>query len=251
MSLEKFIARQKEINRNILIQEKHYHSRYYRFANDLDEADNETPAEEPAQEPAADAGAPAEPTNNQAQGGGQPAGDDGTQDMGPDASQETPADDVAGELDGNGNMDISLDDEDPAAGDAMGGDQDTEIDVTELVNGTQEVSQKVDGLVAKLDQQNANINNIIQSIGSIAPMLQNMQSAVNQLSHQVELMRPPTEEERRKVVKQTSYPFNQDINDFQNGVGPKTQTDMENRANSLSHENLMATYNDKEIKNSF
>jgi hypothetical protein len=251
MSLNKFLARQKEINKTVAINEARYHSRFYRFAHELAE-DDEVPVDEPAEEPVADAGAPLDA----------PAGPEGGEDMPDTGSAEDPGAGAAGDELGGDGTDVNLDNPvdpmadpnaDPLAdgGEVPPAEPDTEIDVTELVNGTQEVSQKVDNVVMKLDQNNQQITSIIQSIEAIAPMLQNMQSAVNSLSHQVELMRPPTEEERRKVVKKTSYPFNQDLNDYNSGVGPQTQTDMENNLNALSQENLASTFNDKEIKDTF
>lgn len=260
MSLEKFIQRQKEITRNVVISETRYHSRYYRFAHDLDEDDDaaETNAQTPAEQPftAQQGGEQADAQNfsdPNAQGGGEEedifAPEEGGANGGVNGGADANAD--AGQDDPNAAPGVNLDDSQPAPDAPADGSQDQEIDVTELVNGNQEVSNKVDNVIMKLDQSTQNINNLVGSLSGLEGKLTSMQSALNNLSLQVNLMRPPTEDERREAMKQVAYPFNQSVTDYEGGAGPKTQTDMENASNKLSMQNILATYNKSDVKNSF
>jgi hypothetical protein len=72
------------------------------------------------------------------------------------------------------------------------------------------------------------------------------------MAKQVELMRPPTEEERRKALAKDSYPFNVTQDEYLSGSSVKTQTDLETRPDKLSMmDSLMANYNEMDIRNSF
>lgn len=241
-TLAEFITRNKQINENVAIQERTYASRYsYKFGSELDE-DDEVPQDPIAQEPVADAGTATEPPAPEATDFADPnVPADPAIDTAPPADGVDPLAEPTGD-------DFGSDPMDPAAGGDPSGD--TEIDVTELVNTSQEVSQKVDGVLLKLDASTSNINNILQMVNSLEGNINQMSSALNSLSHQVELLRPPTEEERRKVVQQNSYPFNQTVEDSLSG-NRTTQTDLEKKLDKLSFSNILSTYNSNEIKNSF
>jgi hypothetical protein len=134
----------------------------------------------------------------------------------------------------------------------MGGDEDvTEIDVTDLVNDTNEIKGKIssiEGNLSKMDAIMSKVDNLATNVSKMDSLVQQMTA----LAQQVELMRPPTEAERRKALAKDSYPFNVSIDQYNNGEGVKTQTDLENKPNKMSMlDNLMADYNDSAVKNSF
>jgi hypothetical protein len=134
----------------------------------------------------------------------------------------------------------------------MGGDEDvTEIDVTDLVNDTNEIKGKIssiEGNLSKMDTIMSKVDGLANNISKMDSLVQQMTA----LTQQVELMRPPTEAERRKALAKDSYPFNVSIDQYNNGEGVKTQTDLENKPNKMSMlDNLMADYNDATVKNSF
>ena len=132
---------------------------------------------------------------------------------------------------------------------------DVEVDVTELVNSTKVMAAKADDIVQKIANSSQKIEDIINKVNNVEQGLQKMDSLVQQmdaLTKQVELMRPPTEEERRKVLAKDSYPFSVTQDEYMSGNAPKTQTDLENRPDKLSMmDNLMNNYNEADIKNSF
>jgi hypothetical protein len=132
---------------------------------------------------------------------------------------------------------------------------DTEIDVTDLVNTSKELAGKTDSIMQKIVDSSSKIEAIINKVSGVEQGLQKMDSVIQQmnaLTKQVELMRPPTEEERRKALAKDSYPFSVTQDEYMGGNSAKTQTDLENRPDKLSMmDNLMNNYNEMDIKNSF
>lgn len=134
-------------------------------------------------------------------------------------------------------------------------DETIEVDITDLVNDTNDIKLKTQDAVNKVDGISQKIEDIFNKVGSLEQNIQKMDSMVNQLdklTKQIELMRPPTEDERRRALAKDSYPFNITIDQYQNGLGPKTQTDLESRQNKMSMlDSLMSDYDETTIKNSF
>lgn len=132
---------------------------------------------------------------------------------------------------------------------------DVEVDVTDLVNSTKEMAAKTDDIVQKIISSSEKIEDIVNKVNGVEQNLQKMDALVQQmtaLAKQVELMRPPTEEERRKVLAKDSYPFNVTQDEYMAGIATKTQTDLEKRPDKMSMmDNLMNNYNEMDIKNSF
>lgn len=130
-----------------------------------------------------------------------------------------------------------------------------EVDITDLVNDTKDIKLKTVDAVSKVGEINQKLENIFNKVGSLEQNIQKMDKMINQLdalTQQVELMRPPTEEERRKALAKDSYPFSVTIDQYQSGAGTKTQTDLEARESKLSMLNsLMSDYDEMTIKNSF
>lgn len=142
--------------------------------------------------------------------------------------------------------------EEMPADDTMGAEEDvTEVDVTDLVNDTNEIKGKIssiEGNLSKMDTIMSKVDNLTNNISKMDTLIGKMEM----LAQQVELMRPPTEAERRKALAKDSYPFNVSIDQYNNGEGVKTQTDLENKPNKMSMlDNLMADYNDSAVKDSF
>jgi len=132
---------------------------------------------------------------------------------------------------------------------------DIEIDVTELVNSTKEMNTKTDDVVSKITDTASKIESMISRVDGVEKSLNKMDSLIQQmqsLTKQVELMRPHTEEERRKVLAKDSYPFSVTQDEYLENMGPKTQTDLEGRPDKLSMmDNLVNDYNEVDIKHSF
>jgi hypothetical protein len=198
----------------------------YRFYN---EAEEEAPAQDAPVDDAPPADAALDGTEAPATDGTE--GTDGTED--PNMGTEAPA------TDGTETPD-------------MGTEEDvTEVDVTDLVNDTNEIKGKIssiEGNLTKMDSIMSKVDNLTNNISKMDTLIGKMEM----LAKQVELMRPPTEAERRQALAKDSYPFNVSIDQYNNGEGVKTQTDLENQSNKMSMlDNLMADYNDSVVKDSF
>jgi hypothetical protein len=195
----------------------------YRFYNEADEVTPEEPVE-PVEDPTVDP--MVEPMDAE-------AGADVPAEEPTDVAPEEPMTDVPTEQ--------------PAD---MSGEEVTEVDVTDLVNDTNEIKTKIEGISSSLER----INDIMGKVTAIEGSLIKMDSVLGQLdalTKQVELMRPPTEEERRKALAQDSYPFNVSIDDYNKGLGAQTQTDLENSSKMSMMDTLMNDYNEMEVKQSF
>jgi hypothetical protein len=199
----------------------------YRFYN---EAEEEVPAQDAPVDDAPPADAAIDGTEAPATDGTEVT--DGTEDLNAqDMGTEAPATD--------GTEDVATDEDV------------TEIDVTDLVNDTNEIKGKIssiEGNLSKMDSIMSKVDNLTNNVSKMDELIGKMEM----LAKQVELMRPPTEAERRKALSKDSYPFNVSIDQYNNGEGVKTQTDLENQPNKMSMlDNLMADYNDGAVRDSF
>lgn len=181
-----------------------------------------------------------------------------TEDPNMDASAEMAADpgvDTTGgeEIPADPGVDTTGDEVAPEAQPAAEGD--IEVDVTELVNSTKDMAAKSEDIIQKIASSNEKIEAIINKVSGVEQNLQKMESLVQKmdaLAKQVELMRPPTEEERRKALAKDSYPFNVTQDEYMAGSGVKTQTDLEARPDKMSMmDSLMNNYNEMDVKQSF
>lgn len=167
-----------------------------------------------------------------------------------DGTEETPTDAPAEPaMDGT---EAPADGTEAQADDTAGTDEEvTEIDVTDLVNDTNEIKSKINTIEAGLSKIDTVINKV-EDITSNITKMDDLIGKMEALAKQVELMRPPTEAERRKALANDSYPYNITIDQYNNGEGVKTQTDLEKTSNKMSMlDNLMADYNDSVVRDSF
>jgi hypothetical protein len=213
----------------------------YHFYNEADEpgknqpvndtpppVDNSTMPTDDAMPPADDAIPPADDTMPPVDNATPPTGDT----MPPADDAMPPADDTM-----------------PPTGE-MGGDETVEIDITELVNDTKEIMAKVTSFESGMQQ----ISSLMQQVEQLSNNVNKMDSLITkmgELSQQVELMRPPTEQERRNALAKDSYPFNVSVDDYNSGLGAKTQTDLEKNSKMSMFQNIMSDYNDSNVKDSF
>jgi hypothetical protein len=229
-NLNKILSEEvKRFNSIMAYQDKLSEGHHYKFYEvEGDVADEEIPAEDPGVDtavPDAELGAET------------PATDPGVDTAVPDAEMGVDA-----------GVDATVTPEAAPEGD-------TEIDVTDLVNTSKELAGKTDSIIQKIADSSSKIESIISKVNGVEQGLQKMDSVIQQmnaLTKQVELMRPPTEDERRKALAKDSYPFSVTQDEYMSGNAPKTQTDLENRPDKLSMmDSLMNNYNSVDIKNSF
>jgi len=232
--LDKVLSEEvKRFNSIMAYQEKLGEGHHYKFY----EAEEDAPAEEvPAEDPGVDTAVPDAELGAEA-----PATDAGVDTAVPDAELGTDPG-----VDTTATPEVAP--EAPVEGD-------TEIDVTDLVNTSKDLSGKTDNIIQKIADASNKIESIIAKVNGVEQGLQKMDSVIQQmnaLTKQVELMRPPTEEERRKALAKDSYPFSVTQDEYMGGNAPKTQTDLENRPDKLSMmDSLMNNYNETDIRNSF
>jgi hypothetical protein len=128
------------------------------------------------------------------------------------------------------------------------GSDDTEVDVTELVNATNTIAQRIEKTTGSLQRIYDKINDLEGSLSKMDAVITKM----GELEKQVQLMRPPTEDERRKALADKSYPYNVTNQDYMGGSGYKTQTAMEQKPDRMSMmDSLMSDYDKNDIKRSF
>lgn len=130
----------------------------------------------------------------------------------------------------------------------MGGEPDVEIDVTDIVNDTKELVKQTHRSLNRLQMVFDKINDIDGKLNKMDGIIQKM----NDLEKQVELMRPPTEDERRKAMAAKSYPYNLTDDDYLEGNGYKNQTELEGKPDKMSMmDALMSNYDRNDVKKSF
>lgn len=132
----------------------------------------------------------------------------------------------------------------------MGDEEVTEVDVTDLVNDTNEIKGKISSIesnLTKMDSLMGKLDTIESNLGKMDALIGKMEA----MAKQVELMRPPTEEERRKALTKDSYPYSVTIDQYNSNQGVKTQTDLENSPKMNMLDTIMNDYNDGVVKDSF
>lgn len=226
----------------------------YYFHQDLPEADDDNAEESPLEDtPPADntTPPPVAPEMDPNAGGDVPPADPGMEEPAMNDPNAAPGGDMPPA--DPGMEDPAMDSpEMPDMGTDAGGD--TEVDVTDLVNNSNEVKMTVTNMMAKIDQTSMQFTDMINRLGAIEGGLGKMDSIIGQmeqLAKQVELMRPPTETERRKAVAQDSYPFNISLEDYEKGQGAKNQTELEKNPKMSMMKTIMSDYNDSTVKDSF
>lgn len=128
---------------------------------------------------------------------------------------------------------------------------DTEIDVTELVNTTKGIAHRIE----KITDNIQNLQRMYDKINDMQSSLSKMDTVIakmGEMEKQIQLMRPPTEDERRKALADKSYPYNVTSQDYLSGKGYKNQTNMENKPDKMSMmDTIMSDYDRNDVKRSF
>lgn len=222
------IARLRAINNYCNIQEGHN----YQFYDKINEVGDDQQTDVNVNLPGEEGNEP--PMDNEPPMGNEPDINGNNEDMGVNI-EDPNSDNPDGE-----NMDNS---------DDMGGDDTIEVDITDLVNNSNEMKEKIVNLSGNIEK----IEQVLNSINDINNKLANMDRISQELSnvaYQVELMRPPTENERKEILKKDSYPFNIGIDDY-NSQNKQTQTDLEKKSSSDILKNIMGKYSEMDVKKSF
>jgi hypothetical protein len=171
----------------------------------------------------------------------------GDEDLGPDDE------DLGGDEDlGPDDEDMGLDDEGFGDEDDFGGDDETiELDVTELVKGSEETK-------ASVDNANEKITQLMDMVGKLETQLHSMEEISKKIDFlELELeKRAPTPEEKIEMRSLDSYPYNLKLTDF--WATQKGQYDIlgsedkeEEKEYVLTQDDIESDYSDSDIKSSF
>lgn len=171
----------------------------------------------------------------------------GDEDLGPD-------DEDLGGGEGLGDEDLGPDDEDMGLDDeGFGGDDETiELDVTELVKGSEETKASVDGANEKITQ-------LMDMVGKLETQLHSMEEISKKIDFlELELeKRAPTPEEKIEMRSLDSYPYNIKLTDFwatqkgQYDVLGAEDKEEEEKEYTLTQDDIESDYSDSDIKSSF
>lgn len=141
------------------------------------------------------------------------------------------------------------------AGDAPeeGGDFDVEeIDITDLVNMTQNIKNELDAKKSENDQVIGKMGDLFSKLDDLESKLSKMDNVIAKidgLEHKVEDMKEPTPQERLEMRSLDSYPFNQKPSEF------FSQKELDMKASGKNEYVItkqdVDDYSDKQMRDSF
>lgn len=159
--------------------------------------------------------------------------------------EDIPADEPMG--------DAPMDDapvEEPA--DDMGGADVEEIDITDLVNMTQNIKNDLDASKSDNDAVIGKMSDLFSKLDDLESKLSQMDNVIAKidgLESKVETMKEPTPQERLEMRSLDSYPFNQKPSEF------FSQKELDMKASGKNEYVItkqdVEDYNDKEMRDSF
>jgi hypothetical protein len=124
-----------------------------------------------------------------------------------------------------------------------------ELDVTQLVKGSEEAKESADAANEKIDQ-------LMQMVSKLEDATSNMDiitDKIDNLESEIE-KRNPTEDEKLEMRSLSSAPYNLKLTDFwkdQEGIYDVMGTDDEEKEYVLTKDDVDGEYNELDIKNSF
>lgn len=127
-----------------------------------------------------------------------------------------------------------------------------EIDITDLVNMTQNIKNDLDSTKSNNDQVIGKMDDLFSKLDDLEGKLSQMDNVISKidgLETKVENMKEPTAVERLEMRSIDSYPFNQKPSDFFS----QKQLDMKASGKNeyvISKEDV-SNYNDKQVRDSF
>ena len=128
----------------------------------------------------------------------------------------------------------------------------TEVDVTDLVNKDDEISDELTNQTDILSKNTESLNDLMSKLGDLEGHLTSMDDMVNKISdleNKIESLRPKTPKEKLELRKYDSGPFNNTLSDF--------FTDKEEVFDKTGKKQYILTpedienYNESDIKQSF
>ena len=135
-----------------------------------------------------------------------------------------------------------------------GGEPTQELDVTDLVNKADETKQETAELSNKINQALETITNLTQKIEGMEGNVSQMGDAMTKIDaiyKELEMMKPPSPEEAKEIMAQNSYPFNVQLDKYEEEGTPKNQTELEQGKKKLSLSTLLSDFNERDLRQSF
>lgn len=147
--------------------------------------------------------------------------------------------------------DINLDDDLTDLGDEVEApvEDEVELDVTDLVNGTEEAKETANIVNNKMDE-------LLSTFNTLTDKLSNMDTITQKIDNlEVELeKRAPTPEEKLEMRSLDSYPYNVKLTDFwsnQEGQYDILDNNDEEKELTLTQQDIEHDYNENSVRTSF
>ena len=165
----------------------------------------------------------------------------------PDEDINIPDEENEGGSEDPGFTDEEGNEEEGGFGDEEDGGDEVELDVTDLVKGSEEAKASADSANQKIDQLMSMINNLEGQIKS----MEQISGKIDKLETELE-KRAPTPEEKIEMRSLSSYPYNLKLTDF--WANQENQYDIipdKEKEYVLNQKTIDSDYSEKNIKDSF
>ncbi len=136
----------------------------------------------------------------------------------------------------------------PEAPVAPAGDE-VELDITQLVKGTEEAKASADLVNTKMSDLMAKFDQLLQKVSSMDAI----SSKIDNLEHEIEV-RNPTDNEKLDMRSLTSFPYNLKLTDYwaeKEGQYDVMGNEDEEKEYVLTTDDIQQDFNPSDIKNSF
>jgi hypothetical protein len=177
-------------------------------------------------------------------------GDEIEADLGLDDTETADAEDEEATEEPEEEISLDAEEEDLGFGDEEAVEDDSvELDVTELVRGSEEAKESADAANEKIDQLMGMVGKLesqLQSMDSISSKIDNLESELEK--------RAPTPEEKIEMRSLSSYPYNLKLTDFwgdKEGIYDVMGDEEKEEEYVLTKDDVESDYSDTGIKDSF
>ena len=134
--------------------------------------------------------------------------------------------------------------EDEFASDDMGGEETVEVDVTDIVDKTEETKTSVDGINTKMDELLGKLSDLESQVGGMDQVI----GKIDDLEKEIE-KRNPTPVERLEMRSMDSFPYSVSLTDFWSDKEGYEATEEETEYTLTQSD--VDNYDKKEIRDSF
>lgn len=134
--------------------------------------------------------------------------------------------------------------EDEFADESMGGEETVEVDVTDIVDKTEETKSSVDGLSTKMDDLLGKLSELESQVGGMDQVI----GKIDELEKEIE-KRNPTPVERLEMRSMDSFPYSVKLTDF--WADKEGYDASEPETEYTLNQSDVDNYDEKEIRKSF